>query len=166
MKKSILMITTLLTLSLVASLGVQNAKAAVQNFHLYGSYLSGWGLSPTELTNPTLTVNFGDEVNLTITNLDVYTFHQFLLSYENSSTWQTGDPLSPQIPANSTVAFSFTADVSSGTFTYYCTIHPDIMNGLFVILPPIPEYSSLIVLSLMMIAVTATVLVKRRNLFK
>jgi len=152
----------------VVAVGAQSVHAAVQEFHLYGSYTSGWGFSSGSLTSPgpTITVNEGDMVNLTLTNMDTGYYapsHQFLLSYHNSSTPQSDDVVSPVFASGNTIIFSFTANVS-GTFTYYCTVHPSPMYGTFVVKSAVPEFPSLIVLLGFMTIVVATVLLYRAKI--
>lgn len=158
-----LLLGLLVALSVFA--GVRNAYAVVQDFHLYGSYLSGWGFSPSSMTSPgpTITVNEGDVVNLTLTNQDTGLYaspHQFLLSYHNSSIPQSDDVESPQIAAGETIVFSFTANVS-GTFKYYCVFHPSVMYGTFTVTSAIPEFPSLIVLPGFMIAAVLAAILYR-----
>ena len=163
MKVSLLVLLLVLPIATFAiAAEVQSVHAAVQDFHLYGSYASGWGFSPSSMASPgpTITVNEGDVVNLTLTNEDsVYASpHQFLLSYHNSSTPQSDDAESPQVAPRETIIFSFTANVS-GTFTYYCVIHPSMMYGTFIVTSAIPEFPSLIILSgFMVVAVFAVAL--------
>lgn len=147
---------------------VQSVHAAVQDFHLYGSYTAGWGFSPDSMTSPgpTITVNEGDVVNLTLTNEDTGLYaasHQFLLSYHNSSTPQSDDVVSPFIPSGQTIVFSFTANVS-GTFTYYCTVHPLMMYGTFVVSGAVPEFPSFIVLSAFMTVAAVSAILYRTKI--
>jgi FtsP/CotA-like multicopper oxidase with cupredoxin domain len=154
-------ITLLLGVTLTTTTGIQSARATVQEFHLYGSYASGWGFSSTTMNSPgpTITVAIDDVVNLTLTNEDTGIYapnHQFLLSYHNSSVAQADDLVSPTIGPGQTIVFTFVANVS-GTFTYYCMIHPNPMYGTFVITPAVPEFPSLIILSCFMTAILVTV---------
>jgi FtsP/CotA-like multicopper oxidase with cupredoxin domain len=164
MRMTILAVLTI-TLFLIASVG--STRAAVQDMHLYGSYVNGWGLTASSITSPgpTITVSLNDVVNLTLTNVDTGLYapqHQFLLSYENSSTQQAGDAVSPVIDPGQTVVFSFTANVS-GTFTYYCVFHYTTMFGTFIVTPAVPEYPSFLMLLGLMAAVTVAVLVRRNK---
>jgi len=93
-------------------------------------FLSGGETSP----GPTITVDEGDLVNLTLVNEDLLVYHQFFVSYTGSTTPQPGDPTSPLINPGSPINFQFEANVS-GTFTYYCYFHPNPMNGTFVVNP-------------------------------
>lgn len=148
-------------MALTSTAGIQSAKAATQEFHLYGSYVSGWGFSSAAMTSPgpTITVTVDDVVNLTLTNEDNGIYapdHQFLLSYHNSSTAQAGDSFSPTFGPGQTIVFTFTAN-ATGTFTYYCMVHPNPMYGTFVVTPVVPEFPSLIILSCFMTAVAVAV---------
>ncbi|HVO85855.1 MAG TPA: hypothetical protein VMT06_01900, partial [Candidatus Eisenbacteria bacterium] len=133
---------------------VLNAQAAtVRNFTLYGSYASGWGFSASNITvpGPEIVVDLNDVVNLTLINVDTGYYaapHRFLLSYENSSTQQSGDVVSSDIGSGQTVILTFTANVS-GTFTYYCVFHPSLMHGIFIVTPAVPEFQPLIMLSIL-----------------
>jgi FtsP/CotA-like multicopper oxidase with cupredoxin domain len=154
-------ITLLLGVTLTVTPRIQSARAAVQEFHLYGLSTSGWGFSSGSETSPgpTITATVDDVVNLTLTNEDSGFYapdHQFLLSYHNSSTAQAGDPLSPTFGAGQTIVFTFTANVT-GTFTYYCAVHPSPMYGTFVVTPVVPEFPSLVILSCFMTAVLVAV---------
>ena len=163
MKRRIMLIaiTLLLAMTLAATTGIQSARAAVQEFHLYGSFASGWGFSSASMTSPgpTITVTVDDIVNLTLTNEDNGIYapdHQFLLSYHNSSTAQVEDPVSPTFGPGQTIVFTFTANVT-GTFTYYCMVHPNPMYGTFVVTSVVPEFPSVIILLCFMTAVVVAV---------
>jgi len=148
---------------------VGSARAAVQNLHLYGSYVNGWGFTASSMTTPgpTITIGLNDVVNLTLTNVDAGAYapqHQFLLSYENSSTVQAGDVVSPVINPGETLVFTFTANVS-GTFTYYCVFHYTVMYGNFVVTSAVPEYSFPLVL-LGLVTTVSLLIFLRRNKIK
>jgi FtsP/CotA-like multicopper oxidase with cupredoxin domain len=158
-KISFLTILVFLAATVTVSVNVRSAKAAVEQIHLYGSYASGWGYSQSSMTSPgpTITVGLNDVVNLTLTNADTGYYapsHQFLLSYHNSSVPQSGDPLSSYFGPGTTITFSFTANIS-GAFTYYCTVHPSMMHGTFVVTPVVPEFSSVVALLVFMTAIVA-----------
>jgi len=163
MKRKIMLIAMalLLAVALASTAGIQSARAAVQEFHLYGLSTSGWGFSSGSETipGPTITVTVDDLVNLTLTNEDSGLYapdHQFLLSYENSSTPQAGDPVSSTFGAGQTIVFTFTANVT-GTFTYYCVFHYTMMYGTFVVSTVVPEFPSLIILSCFMTTIIVAV---------
>lgn len=169
-KITLVVFTLLLVASLMATTGIQSARAAIQEFHLYGSYLTGWGFSSTNMTSPgpTITVTVDDVVNLTLTNEDTGIYapsHQFLLSYHNNSTPQAGDPLSPTFDQGQTIIYTFTANVT-GTFTYYCKFHPSPMYGTFEITPVVPEFPSLMILSGFMAAVLIAVALRNTKIRK
>jgi plastocyanin len=157
----------------VAATQVFTVKAAtVRNFTLYGSYSSGnsytpgWGFTATNITSPgpTIVVEQGDTVNLTLTSYDGLT-HSFFVSYTNSSSPdQTRDPWSDDFWGGKAVNFQFVATNTVGTYVYHCYYHPDAMWGYFKVVPTgtIPELHPLIMLSLL-IAGTAAALVCRRK---
>jgi FtsP/CotA-like multicopper oxidase with cupredoxin domain len=162
-------VAPILVLCIVAFVTSQARYAeaeTVRNFTLYGDYTAGWGFSADNITSPgpTITVDLNDVVNLTLVNLNTESWaaHRFLLSYENSSTPQSGDALSPQIGPGETIIFTFTANVS-GTFTYYCTHHTSPMYGTFIVIPPIPEFQPLILLAVLTACTLTVVLVCRRT---
>jgi FtsP/CotA-like multicopper oxidase with cupredoxin domain len=154
------------TLFLIATVG--SAKATLQNLHLYGSYVNGWGFTASSMTTPgpTITVSLNDVVNLTLTSVDTGVYapqHQFLLSYENSSMVQSEDAVSPVINPGQTIVFTFTANMS-GTFTYYCVFHYTVMYGTFIVTPAVPEYPSFMMLLGLMVAVSVAVLMRRNKI--
>lgn len=57
---------------LAVSIWVQKAEATTRNFSLYGSATSGWGFTNTTMISPgpTISVDQGDLVNLTLTSQD------------------------------------------------------------------------------------------------
>lgn len=163
-KRFLATIIVLLVAAVMAN-QVSTVKAATTlNFTLYGSYTSGWGFTATTITSPgpTITVEQGDTVNLTLISKDGYT-HAFFVSYTNASLPGTGDPLSPDIGSNA-VNFQFVATNTVGTYKYHCLYHPDPMWGYFkvVLTGTIPEFQPLIMLSLL-IGGTAVALVCRRK---
>ncbi len=147
---------------------VLKAQAAtVRNFTLYGSYVSGWGFSASNITSPgpVIVVDLNDVVNLTLINVDTGYYaasHRFLLSYENSSTQHSGDVVSSDIGPGQTVVLTFTANVS-GTFTYYCVFHPSPMYGTFIVTPAVPEFQPLIMLSILAACTMTVALAFRRR---
>jgi FtsP/CotA-like multicopper oxidase with cupredoxin domain len=141
--------------------------SAVRNVSLYGSLSSGWGFTADNITSPgpTIVVALNDVVNLTITNVDApstYAYHRFLLSYENSSTPQAGDPLSDLIDPGQTVILTFTANVS-GTFTYYCTHHPTPMYGTFIVTVVVPEFQPVVFFAVLVLCTVAVGLVYKKR---
>lgn len=133
--------------------------ATMRSFHLTGNYIKGWN---NTIPGPTIMVEQGDTVNLTLTSNDVT--HRFFLSYHNSSTPQPGDSQSPNFTA--TRVYLFTVTNTLGTYTYYCYYHPSVMYGLFRVVPTgsIPEFHVFVLLPLFMaLTLLAAVLLRRKR---
>lgn len=115
----------------IVSLAASPATAANVPLNLYGSFAGGWGSTSSSETNPgpTLTVNQGDSVTLTLTSTDGFT-HQFLVDYNGNAVADPGEPLSIQFSTTTTLTFTAT---QAGTFHYLCLIHPTAMKGTFVV---------------------------------
>lgn len=107
------------------------ARAANVSLSLYGSYAGGWGTTSASETNPgpTLTVNQGDSVTITVSSTDGFN-HQLLIDYNGNGLADPGEPMST--PFSSTTTLTFVAD-QAGTFHYLCVIHPTAMKGTFVV---------------------------------
>jgi FtsP/CotA-like multicopper oxidase with cupredoxin domain len=156
-----------LFLAAVAATQVFNVKAATtRNFTLYGSYTSGWGFTATSLTSPgpTIVVEQGDNVNLTLISNDGLA-HSFFVSYTNASSPGSGDPWSEDFWGGMTVNFQFFATNTVGTYKYHCFYHPDPMWGHFKVVPTgtIPEFQPLIMLSLLVAGTIVAVLASKRR---
>jgi len=154
-----------LLLAAVATTQIYTAKAATtRNFTLYASYTSGWGFTATTITSPgpTIVVEQGDTVNLTLISNDAIA-HNFFVSYTNASSPDPADPWSPDFGSNA-VNFQFVASNTVGTYQYHCSFYPTVMWGYFKVVPTgtIPEFHPLIMLTLL-IAGTAAALVCRRK---
>ncbi len=106
--------------------------AASDSITLYGSYAGGWGLSSTSETipGPTLNVNQGDSVTITLHSTDGLT-HEFFIDFNGDHAPSAGEPTSSAFNATTTVP-TFTAS-QSGTFSYYCYIHENSMKGTFIV---------------------------------
>jgi heme/copper-type cytochrome/quinol oxidase subunit 2 len=125
------------------TLYAQTLLFSIANIHLYGAdhgLNNGWGLSTSVITSPgpTLTVQQGTLVNLTLTSVDDKT-HNFFIDYYGNQTPTAGDPKSPDFPSEGppylpTINYQFTAD-RLGTFKYYCQYDEEIMNGTFIVVP-------------------------------
>jgi FtsP/CotA-like multicopper oxidase with cupredoxin domain len=116
------------------------AAAGIPTITLFGSRPAGWGLSNTSLTSPgpPLVVDQGDNVTLILNATDQRT-HTWYIDYNNDSTRNTGEPLSPSFPAGGAggpaVKWNFTAD-KNGTFRYRSTRGQDgMMWGNITIRP-------------------------------
>ena len=109
-------------------------QASSLTIHLNG-FVNAWNSSTT--SNPTITVNKGDTVTISLTSSDGIP-HRFLLDMDNDGAADTADcitvdPCSANFPPDTST--SFTAG-NPGTYTYFCTIHPATMHASFVILSP------------------------------
>jgi FtsP/CotA-like multicopper oxidase with cupredoxin domain len=98
------------------------AAAGSPTITLFGSHGAGWGLNSTSLTSPgpPLVVDQGDNVTLILDSTDQRT-HTWYIDYNNNSTRNTGEPISPSFPAGGSggpaLKWNFTAD-RNGTFRY------------------------------------------------
>jgi len=138
---------------------IKPASATTWNLTLYGSYTKGWGFTPDSMASPgpSISVNEGDIVNLTLISQDNGIAHQFYVDYNGNHMLDVGEPASGYF--TTTVTLQFTASIN-GTFTYYCSVHPDVMYGGFTV---VPEFSPVVVLTVFMIA-TLLVAVALRKL--
>jgi hypothetical protein len=123
-------------LTLMASLYPCN----LTNIHLFAaanSTANGWGYTASSITSPgpTITVNRGDIVNLTLTSMDGIT-HNFYVDYSGDTEPSPGEPKSAPFPAPPywmpTIVYTFEAS-KSGVFTYYCQFYKSIMYGTFIV---------------------------------
>jgi hypothetical protein len=152
---------------LICHLPLAHAAGTTRSFTLYGSWHGGWGFTANNITSPgpTIIVEQGDTVNLTLISNDGIP-HQFFVSYGNDSTGiYPGDP---EIHFSGTVNFSFNATNTVGTYKYLCLIDfancNRLMWGYFRVVPTgtIPELQPLAMLPLfILIAILAR---KRRRI--
>jgi plastocyanin len=169
MKKRVFLIfiaTAFLTATGTATINPARA-ATTRNFNLYGSGFgatNGWGLTSSNITSPgpTIVVEVGDTINLTLTSVDGFQ-HQFFVSYTNATTPSTGNPESS--PFTGTVNYQFVVTSTVGTYTYRCAIHPTIMWGYLQVVPAgtIPEVQPLALASLFFVVTLIAALVCRKN---
>jgi FtsP/CotA-like multicopper oxidase with cupredoxin domain len=153
----------------VAASQIYSVKAATtRDFTLYGSYSQGWGFTASSITSPgpTIVVEQGDTVNLTLINTDgIYANpHRFFVSYTNASSANSTEPQSSDFTTTSN--YQFVATNTVGTYTYGCLYHYDMgMKGSFQIVPTgtIPEFPSVALLSLLVAGTTGVALVHRRK---
>jgi len=149
----------------VAATQIRGVKGATtRSFTLYGSSGGGWGFTAGSISSPgpTIEVEQGDTVNLTLTSQDGSP-HRFFVSYTNSSSPSVGDPQSPDF--SGTISFQFVASNTNATYKYFCAIHPIMMWGYFGVFPTggIPEFQPLVMLSLLVIGTLAIALVCKRK---
>src|SRR2546425_157377 len=124
-------------------------SVSAASFTLYGSFSTGWGFTPTSITQPgpTLTVQPGESVSLTLFSADGRP-HQFCVDYESTPDYVCqGSELATQSPmftsSTTGTTFPFNASTTPGTYTYFCTIHRSAMTGQFIVSspPPTPDFS-------------------------
>ncbi len=111
-------------------------SGASKAFTLYGNAGSGWGFAANNTTTPgpTLTVGYGDTVQLTLIGADQAN-HNWFIDYDNSTGPNGNEPSSPLFSNTNPIVWNFTAN-NVGTFVYRCKIHPTTMWGLIVISAP------------------------------
>src|SRR5207245_7628331 len=87
-----------LTFAFVASaIAVVPARADTKSFTLYGGMSTGWGFSSASQSNPgpTIIVNRGDTVVLTLNSVDpASTTHNWYIDYNTNLTADTAEPQS------------------------------------------------------------------------
>lgn len=107
-----------------------NAESGrVANITLYGSAAGGWGFTADTITSPgpTIAVNQGDLVNLTLTSADGIK-HSFFVDYNGDMNPNPDEPKSADF--TTTANYQFTAH-RHGSFTYYCQYYKSTMCGAF-----------------------------------
>lgn len=128
-------VALVLVLSVVAmgltSFAASPARAANVAIGLYGSATGGWGTSSASESTPgpTLTVNVGDSVTITLHSTDGFQ-HEFFVDYNGNGMVDAGEPASSAF--SNTTTFTFVAS-QAGSFTYKCLFHPSVMMGSFVV---------------------------------
>ena len=99
--------------------------AAALTITLYASFTppTGWGTTPANISNNlNLTVTQGDVITFHLISNDAPMAHELIIDLDNSHTNNTGDAFSPQF--NSTTATSWTYTASRlGRFAFFCGIH-------------------------------------------
>jgi hypothetical protein len=150
----------------VAYSQIYSVKAgSTRDFTLYGSYLQGWGFTASNITSPgpTIVVEQGDTVNLTLISNDAV-IHRFFVSYTNASSANSTEPQSSDF--TNTLNYQFVATNSVGMYTYGCYYHYSMgMKGYFQVVPAgtIPEFQPLAFLSLLIACTTGAALMRRRK---
>ena len=155
----------IILLAIAILMQVRDTQAATTRyFTLYGDATEGWGFTSTNITSPgpTITVEKGDTVNMTLISYDGLP-HQFFVSYTNSSSPVSGDPESAVF--SGTTNFEFVATNTTGTYTYRCAIHPSVMYGYFKVVPAsgIPEFQPLAMLMLLLLSTSIVAVLSRRK---
>ena len=152
------MIVTLLAGMAMATARVEKANAVTRNITLYGSASLGWGFTSTSITSPgpQLSFDVGDVINMTLVSEDGLP-HLFFIDYNGNQSPDAGEPQSPTF--TTTINYQFIVN-QTGTPMYYCYIHPSVMFGNTSI---IPEFSTLLVVPLFMMATLLAVIAYRRK---
>jgi len=106
----------------------------VTDVNLWGSAIEGWGVTEDNMTSPgpTITVNQGDIVSLTLTSHDGL-MHNFFVDYDGDMSPSLGEPKS--LDFTTTIDFVFMPSTLGG-FTYYCQYHKITMYGTFMVNTP------------------------------
>ncbi len=135
--KAFLLGLLILTIAVVGSSNsgsmylVPRVHAANVSLELVGNRLA-WNLTSPPL-NPTITVDYGDNVTIKLTSTDVT--HKFFVDVNNdtSSDCPSPDYCSNSVTQANPQTFSFKANFTAGTYTYYCAFHPYNMAGVFTV---------------------------------
>jgi len=147
-----------------ASVIALSTRPTNRNFTLYGSFSGGWGFTPASISSPgpTIVVEQGDAVNLTLTSNDGVT-HNFFVSYTNISAPNPPDPMSNDFAT--TTNFRFVATTTIGTYKYFCFYHSVKMWGYFQVIQTgtIPEFQLLIILPLLTATTVAVALTCKKR---
>ena len=138
----ILVLLSLISLqnSPISHSGAPGSSPSNVSIHLVG-LVNGWnGTDPTG-TNPTITVNQGDIVSITLTSADID--HQFALDLDHDGAMPiglcpTGDMCSSVFRSSAGTTITFTAGFAPGAYVYFCTFHPT-MVGSFIVRPVPPD---------------------------
>ncbi len=165
-----MVITLLVIIGTLGTVELPKARAStVVNITLYGAgpgsgWGPGWGYNPDSIASPgpTITVNQGDTVNMTLISQDLAN-HEFYVDYDNDTMIDYNEPDSGLF--NTEINLTFIAD-TNGTFTYYDYENPTTMFGTFIVTSTIPEFSSLMILPLLVVATLSGIAVSRRALSK
>ncbi len=139
-KRSVVLLLTVLLIGIIlngsAPLAlpyVPRAHAVTRTMSLVGFAFTGWNGS-TPSPNPTITVIQGDAITLSLSSGDGAP-HRFVVDVDRDGKIFTPicppDKCSSVIPPSTT--YPFTVDFAAGTYTYYCTYHPNAMFGNFVV---------------------------------
>lgn len=104
-------------------------------YTLYGSFSSGWGLTPSTISKPgpTLVVTTGDILQLKLFSQDSLG-HNWTIDLNNNTAWDPGEPGSAGVSSPTVPTFyNLTITLAPGTYTYRCGIHPTSMWGMLVV---------------------------------
>ena len=160
----LLLLATTLT-SIPLALTVPAAKGAttrhfliIQNNSTAGCPASGNPCFNTTSAGPSITVNQGDSVVITIKDNDTeFSPHTFTITQAPYTSVDTGN----MSPGQSKTLPTFTAS-TSGSFRYQCNFHPATMFGTFVVIKAAPALNPAGLLALLG-TVTAAVFITVRK---
>jgi plastocyanin len=111
--------------------------ATTRTISLVGTF-SAWNASTNP--NPSITVTQGDTVTVKLTSTD--TTHLFFVDVDRNGMTPDcppgADPCSSMFTPTSPTTFTFQVSFAAGTYTYYCSIHPTMMLGNFIVQPVPP----------------------------
>ncbi len=103
---------------------------------LYGDGMIGWGLTPDTMASPgpTINVDMGDQVNVTLVSVDGV-MHDFGVDYSGNGFPDPDEPLSDYFGGGypSSTVYTFTVSVFPGTYSYFCYFHRGVMSGYFAV---------------------------------
>lgn len=134
---TVLIILSALTLSMpVLTAPIHETHAATtRTISLVGTF-NAWNASTNP--NPTITVTQGDTLTIKLTSTD--TTHLFFVDVDRNGVTPDcppgPDPCSSQFTPTNPTTFTFTVSFAAGTYTYYCSIHPTMMLGSFIVQAP------------------------------
>jgi plastocyanin len=169
MKKTILVLTLLLSIGLLAvPIGISQVHAATQ-ITLYAKEITssqyGFGDSASSVSSPgpTLTLTSGDSVTVTLHNAGTMS-HNFAIVNAKSSTatvlWNAQiDSPSNGVPAGQSASVTFTVG-SAGNYYYICQVDGHVALGMWgnvVVQSAVPEFPTALVFVFFAVAATALV---------
>ncbi len=123
---------TLLAPSIFPSVALVNASTS--SMSLVANY-PNWNNS-----NPQITVTKGDSLTVSLSRIDSYS-HQFLVDFDNDGFSDTADcgtvdQCSGLFTTAPPPVGPFTVSANPAAYTYYCTVHYNVMKGTFVVQSP------------------------------
>lgn len=142
---SVVLVLGLTSIAILPSLHfVSTAHATPRTFSLIGNYYYGWNYSQPSGPNPTITVNQGDTVMISLSSSD-YT-HQFALDVDKDGTMFTsmcpsGDTCSSMFSTTSPTSVSIPGTLAPGTYKYFCTFHAAMVGNFVVQATSTPNFS-------------------------
>ena len=136
---AMLTIGSVLPSDVLRTVSVPDVHAASHSIRLSGAAFNGWnGTNP----GPPISISKGDSVTMSLLSTDGGP-HYFIIDVGKSGITNTPncsvDKCSPLFSSTTVpTTFPFTVDFGPGTYTYYCSIHLNMMVGTFKV--PGPDY--------------------------